>query len=60
MDASGPIEGAYGIERVLAAIDEEGPYLIVDFPRGDYYSHDRTATCTVRVVGEELRIEYRE
>lgn len=57
MDVEGYVDRAYGIEKMEAGKDERGPYLTMHFLEGDYYSHDREATCTLRVEDGKLVVE---
>ncbi len=57
LDASGYIERAYEIDEIESGTDDKGPYLVVRYLQGDYYRHDHIATCTLRVVGDELRVD---
>ena len=58
---SGEIEGlidrAYGLNRIFAKEDADGPYLEIHYEMGDYYSHDAEGQCTLRLVDGELVIE---
>ena len=46
----GIIDSAYEIERVREGSDNEGPFLVIDYQCGDYYSHDSIASSQVRLV----------
>ena len=54
------IDRAYGLSRILAEEDAEGPYLLIDFAEGDYYSHEAEGQCTLRLRGGELVVEGNE
>ena len=48
------IDRAYGLNRILAKEDAEGPYLQIDYVMGDYYSHDAEGHCILRLTDGEL------
>lgn len=51
------IDRAYGLNRITAEEDEEGPFLLIEYDIGDYYSHDAAARCILRLRGRELILE---
>ncbi|MCR4712349.1 MAG: hypothetical protein K5707_08615 [Clostridia bacterium] len=51
------IDRAYGLKRIYAKEDEEGPYLEIVYAQGDYYGHDAEAICTLRVRKGKLILE---
>lgn len=57
LDVSGYLDGAYGVERVTLMEDERGPYVTIDYVKGDFYSHDTPARATVRLEGDQLVVE---
>lgn len=57
VDTETSIDGVYGFEHFESLKDEKGPYLVVDYLEGDYYSHDRLAQCVLRLVDGELIVE---
>lgn len=57
LDVSDSINGGYSVDRVTLMEDDQGPYVVLDYAAGDYYSHDTPKQCTVRLVGDELKIE---
>ena len=57
IDTQTNIDGVYGFERFESFKDDRGPYLVVDYLEGDYYSHDRLAHCVLRLVDGELVVE---
>ena len=57
IDTSTDIDGVYGFERFESLKDDRGPYLVIDYLEGDYYSHDRLAHCVLRLVDGELVVE---
>ncbi len=48
------IDGAYGLNRILAKEDAEGPYLEIFYVMGDYYSHDTEGQCILRLTDGKL------
>ena len=53
----GIIDNAYEIERVREGSDSQGPFLVIDYQYGDYYSHDDIARSQVRVVSGVFEAE---
>lgn len=51
------INGAYGVESVRLEKDVEGPYVILVYPKGDFYSHDAKEQCEVRLRDGKLVVE---
>ncbi|MBR3316322.1 MAG: hypothetical protein IKG21_00685 [Atopobiaceae bacterium] len=56
IDAAAYLNGAYSIEKIAEKADDKGPYLVVDYMQGDFYSHDHLAQCTLRYADGELQI----
>ena len=56
-EIEGMIDRAYGLNRIFAKEDADGPYLEIDYDMGDYYSHDAEGHCTLRLIDGELVIE---
>ena len=56
-EIEGLIDRAYGLNRIFAKEDADGPYLEIYYEMGDYYSHDAEGQCTLRLVDGELGIE---
>ena len=48
------IDRAYGLSRVLAGENAQGPYLQIDYAMGDYYAHDAEGRCILRLLDGEL------
>ena len=57
IDAYAYLDRAYSIDSVRLLEDEQGPYVVVYYGAGDYYSHDNDASCTIRLVNGELVLE---
>lgn len=57
LDTSAIINGGYSVNSVTLNRDDQGPYVVLDYNSGDYYSHDTPSRCVIRVVGDELRVE---
>ena len=53
----GFIDRAYEIENVREGSDDEGPFLVIDYECGDYYSHDTIARSRVRLVNGVFETE---
>ena len=51
------IDRAYGLTRIFAKEDEEGPFLLVGYTMGDYYSHDAEEQCILRLRDGNLILE---
>lgn len=56
VDATGVLERTYQVQSLVGDVDAEGPYLLVTYDAGDYYSHDWQAQCIVRLAGSELAV----
>lgn len=48
------LDRAYGLNRIFAKEDADGPYLEVYYEMGDYYSHDAEGRCILRLRGGSL------
>ena len=55
MDVSASLDHAYTVKRVVLEQDEKGPYVVLEYDQGDHYKHDIPATCTIRLVGDQLQ-----
>jgi hypothetical protein len=54
MDVSASLNHAYTVKRVVLKQDAKGPYVVMEYEKGDYYKHDIPAKCTIRLVGDKL------
>ncbi len=54
------IDRAYGLRRIFAREDEDGPFLDVAFDLGDYYGHGAEGHCTIRLRDGEFVVETEE
>lgn len=52
------IDRAYGLNSILAKEDAEGPYLLIGYAMGDYYSHDAEGQCILRFADGDLVLLY--
>ena len=50
------IDRAYGLNRIFAKEDAEGPYLQIYYAMGDFYSHDAEGECILRLRDGELAV----
>lgn len=57
IDTEIDINGVYDFESFESCKDDKGPYLVIEYLAGDYYSHERLARCTLRLVGKDLVVE---
>lgn len=57
VDTMAYIDRAYGVESLECGEDDQGPYVLVSYAQGDYYSHDHVAQCKLRLVKGELVVE---
>ena len=51
------LEGAYDLEKIEANADESGPYLVLSYHEGDFYSHDKDAAATLRIIDGAFALE---
>ena len=54
------LDRAYALRSIQAKEDKEGPYLVIDYDQGDYYSHDAEGRCFLRYRDGEIILEVEE
>jgi len=54
--STGWIDGAYELIALGSGTDDQGPFLLVTYYAGDYYSHDTKEICTLRLVDGQLTV----
>ena len=54
------LDRAYALRSIQAKEDKEGPYLVIDYDQGDYYSHDAEGRCFLRYRDGEIILEEEE
>lgn len=50
------LDRAYGVNRIYAKEDDEGPYLQIYYDMGDFYSHDTEKNCILRLENGHLTL----